>query len=708
MRVTGWVRTMVAPQEVTFDHWERLPVARTQTVGQRLNILPTSCYTKCQAESLTARRWWSHANNKSPAQNLDDYCVRSIVFHILLAFICNSLSPAQMKKENNNILTIFLTFVTAISLQSWSTHASFFDPIGPFEDIKCNQVLADSTIGATNSYSNSDYGTCATVPGTFDAGDRLYRLDLADSTEVSIQLNNLDGANLVMVLLSNTTDPESQVECPDTCITFSDGGDIDAKLGGGTYWIIVDGIVPVDGGAPGEGKYELTVVCEKEYDPLPCGQILTHTTLGRASNFNILDYGGCFEELVNTYEAGDRLYRFEILETQTVDIVLEKLDNQGLHMFLLASVPDENGQACPGSCFAKSDTGSVIEQITRTLPLGIYWIAVDGMVLPSSPDDLVNEGSYNLYIDCPKDINEISCGSVVLGSTDARLDQYGSSDYGSCAVGDYSQGDVTYEWEVLTGQEMKIDLTPMGEDDLDLILMSGALDTATGIYCPDTCVAIAAATTGAESISITLAPGTYFLMVDGIADAGPYMLEISCSPLPIQLTHFGAQKEDNGVMIEWQTASEFAFEGFMLQRSSDGTTWSDLGWSPARGDVNTATTYDYMDKTPLRGTNYYRLQAFDLDGSVELSGIVQVAFNDTRAPLVVYPTVSHDFVRIKGISIGETAKYELRTLLGEVVGAGEVAESAEIDISPSPSGALLLTIDTGDGERRTFRILKQP
>jgi hypothetical protein len=209
--------------------------------------------------------------------------------------------------------------------------------------------------------------------------------------------------------------------------------------------------------------------------------------------------------------------------------------------------------------------------------------------------------------------------------------------------------------------------------------------------------------TGREQISMTLTEGTYFVIVDGIvnndtAAAGPFMLEVICKSLPIELVSFTGSKMTEGIKIDWATASEVGFEGFYLQRSENGDDWNNLVWQGSKGSATSMTYYSYLDLQPMLGTNFYRLRSVDLDGSVNISSIIQVDFdgNDAQSHFSVYPTLATDWVHVQGIRNGSTVKYEIRTVLGNLVRRGTLAsDNQELDLSGLNSGMLYLTLRDG-------------
>lgn len=96
------------------------------------------------------------------------------------------------------------------------------------------------------------------------------------------------------------------------------------------------------------------------------------------------------------------------------------------------------------------------------------------------------------------------------------------------------------------------------------------------------------------------------------------------SPLPIELKSFDAQLQDEGVLLEWVTSSEYASDIYSLYRSEDGESWNKLQDLPAAGYSNSDIEYTYIDDTISFNYTYYRLDQIDIDGSIESYGPVHV------------------------------------------------------------------------------------
>lgn len=117
--------------------------------------------------------------------------------------------------------------------------------------------------------------------------------------------------------------------------------------------------------------------------------------------------------------------------------------------------------------------------------------------------------------------------------------------------------------------------------------------------------------------------------------------DISITALPImsiQLLAFNAESNNNGVQLQWTTASELNNDYFTLQRSTDGVAFTDVLRTDGVGNSAVPVTYVAMDPAPVDGLSYYRLQQTNVQGLVTTLHAVPVQFQKQLAqPITIYP-----------------------------------------------------------------------
>jgi hypothetical protein len=102
---------------------------------------------------------------------------------------------------------------------------------------------------------------------------------------------------------------------------------------------------------------------------------------------------------------------------------------------------------------------------------------------------------------------------------------------------------------------------------------------------------------------------------------GCTLLQAAVSALPVTLESWTVRTEARGVILEWVTSSEKDNDYFLIERSTDGRTFREVGRRAGQGTAEGVATYRFADEAPRPGRNYYRLTQFDFDGSFESFGL---------------------------------------------------------------------------------------
>ncbi len=109
------------------------------------------------------------------------------------------------------------------------------------------------------------------------------------------------------------------------------------------------------------------------------------------------------------------------------------------------------------------------------------------------------------------------------------------------------------------------------------------------------------------------------------------LASITVLPLPVELVSFNADITENGVSLNWITATETNNRGFEIQRSKtsdqageEGAGWSSIGFVDGNGTTTQKNTYMYKDIEINPGKYSYRLKQIDFDGSYEYSQEIEV------------------------------------------------------------------------------------
>ncbi|OON71005.1 hypothetical protein B0919_03130 [Hymenobacter sp. CRA2] len=206
--------------------------------------------------------------------------------------------------------------------------------------------------------------------------------------------------------------------------------------------------------------------------------------------------------------------------------------------------------------------------------------------------------------------------------------------------------------------------------------------------------------------------GRGFATLSGVDGFSRWTLGEQSAPLPVGLTAFRAQRQQQAAVLTWTTATEHSSRGFGVEVSTDGRTFRQLNFvaSPTPNSTN-ARNYRYVDTEPGKhGLRYYRLRQDDLDGKTTYYGARTVAF-DNRPALAAYPTAFDQSFEVEFVAPGTgNAVLTLTDALGRVVWTQQqevMAGPAHLRVAPHcPAGNYLLTASV-DGQHYQQRLVRK-
>lgn len=183
--------------------------------------------------------------------------------------------------------------------------------------------------------------------------------------------------------------------------------------------------------------------------------------------------------------------------------------------------------------------------------------------------------------------------------------------------------------------------------------------------------------------------------------------------LPVELIDFEAQKIGNSSFLTWATASEVNNDFFSVERSTDGIQFSIIGRVDGNGNDLNQNNYEFEDRDPRPGINYYRLSQTDFNGTHEKLGIKAVNFESGSNEYSIFPNpiVGNSFSIIVNTHKEEDIKIQIFDMNGRLM----MKEKAEISKGENQimigsnsllSGMYLLEVQS-TSKRFVQKIIKQ-
>lgn len=172
-------------------------------------------------------------------------------------------------------------------------------------------------------------------------------------------------------------------------------------------------------------------------------------------------------------------------------------------------------------------------------------------------------------------------------------------------------------------------------------------------------------------------------------------IELDGIAFPVELIEFAGDWRGQIAALTWRTGSEQQNDGFQIERSTDGSFFTSIGYVEGKGNSSDGHTYYFDDNSP--GTQlvvYYRLKQFDLDGSFTYLPTIQLTRSELPSSVRFYPNPVHETAFIQTARAGHLLIRNLQgqVLLEQPISAGE----NRIDLSDLQMGIYLLTLQEGD------------
>ncbi len=94
--------------------------------------------------------------------------------------------------------------------------------------------------------------------------------------------------------------------------------------------------------------------------------------------------------------------------------------------------------------------------------------------------------------------------------------------------------------------------------------------------------------------------------------------------VPVEMTLFSGDYENESVNLKWITATELNNFGFEIERRDDFSSYEKIGFVGGNGTSTNRITYNFIDRNLSAKKYYYRLKQLDLDGTFDYSAEIAV------------------------------------------------------------------------------------
>ena len=186
--------------------------------------------------------------------------------------------------------------------------------------------------------------------------------------------------------------------------------------------------------------------------------------------------------------------------------------------------------------------------------------------------------------------------------------------------------------------------------------------------------------------------------------------------LPLVLTQFNVTITNKKVIVNWVTGKEKQLSHFVIERSTNGIDFVEVGEVKAKGNSNVKVNYSFTDHTTgaIKGVICYRLKLVDLEMRYQRTAVEVVRLGETKdaVNIMAYPNPVTTELRV---TLPENwqekqVSFDLYNLNGQLVkhivnsNAGQTEVMNVADIS---AGLYVMKVSSPT-ETSVQRIVKKP
>lgn len=182
--------------------------------------------------------------------------------------------------------------------------------------------------------------------------------------------------------------------------------------------------------------------------------------------------------------------------------------------------------------------------------------------------------------------------------------------------------------------------------------------------------------------------------------------------LPIELVSFIGTTAQSINLLQWETLTEKNVQWHIVERSTNGAQWTEIGRKPGSLDSQEPLPYELEDRKPLAKA-YYRLRSVDFDGTEHLSHTILLSRKSGDFGMIsVFPSPARDHVTVQFESFTEeNVRIHIRdirgaTILEQQFAAEKGVNQASIDLTHFPSGIYMVHLSNPLFTTAAMRVVK--
>lgn len=180
-------------------------------------------------------------------------------------------------------------------------------------------------------------------------------------------------------------------------------------------------------------------------------------------------------------------------------------------------------------------------------------------------------------------------------------------------------------------------------------------------------------------------------------------------PLPLNLLTFKGSLQNSTTLLEWVTENEANTSKFIVERSTDGRNFQQIGTVLAAGNSSVNNKYSFTDYDVTRQSSsvvYYRLKMVDSDDAYKYSNVVTITLPDVTSRVALFPNpASHEVNVTITTAIDGKVKWQLIDNAGRIVSHSSIAakkgnNNLVINLNRLSTGTYFLIVSGADIDQK--------
>ncbi len=184
---------------------------------------------------------------------------------------------------------------------------------------------------------------------------------------------------------------------------------------------------------------------------------------------------------------------------------------------------------------------------------------------------------------------------------------------------------------------------------------------------------------------------------------------------PVELLYFEGENDGDHNILVWATATEINNEGFEIEWSADGEQFENIGFMQGNGTSNEIHEYQFVDREPWAGINYYRLRQIDYDGVYDYSNTISIEYEPFgslfEATVFPNPAPANNInINIETGNLAQPVEIRIVDLIGRSIYAErlevyETASQHRLQTRDLKAGAYILLLSQDGSDQLVKRLV---